>query len=394
MLPCRLRSLKNQIMLLVLLPLVITIIVFTYVEVIFTTHSWEALLSEETLRLTKYTAALISNQLENLPTGGFNLVAPFLSRFLEIYVRDDSYQIYIVDFDGKVIFHHDIDSIGRDLSTDPVVKRAITGQTDVIHLKDADGENVIAGFASVPETDWKVIILRSWTKAKTPLSIAVRWSSLAGFLIAVIALLSSYLLGLRAMQPIGELLEGTGRVVNGKLDKKLAVQGPTEIQELTRSFNRMMGVLEKRVTQLRTIGEVSKQITAILGVDELLHRVVDLLVAAFNYYYANVLLTDTNRSELILKASAGQTGRMFEGYRLKIGEEGITGWVAGSGEPLLANDVEQERRYRFVKELADTKSELAVPIKLKGAVIGVLDVQSIQLNAFDEVDLFLSLIHI
>ena len=144
---------------------------------------------------------------------------------------------------------------------------------------------------------------------------------------------------------------------------------------------------ERRVAQLRAISEVGKDIASILDLDELLQRVVNLLVEVFGYYYANVLMVDEEAQEIVVTASAGHTGRAFEGFRLKIGEQGITGWVAGSGEPLLANDVDKEPRYNFVEELADTKSELAVPIKLKGKVIGVLDVQSNEPGVFDEMDL-------
>ena len=144
----------------------------------------------------------------------------------------------------------------------------------------------------------------------------------------------------------------------------------------------------KRVAQLKAIGEVGRQIASTLNLDELLHRVVDSLVDVFAYYYANILLVDADAKEIVLRASAGHTGRIYEGIRLKIGQQGITGWVAQAGEPLLVNDVTKDPRYHLVEELSDTRSELAVPIRAKGEVIGVLDVQSTQLNAFDRDDLF------
>jgi GAF domain-containing protein len=144
----------------------------------------------------------------------------------------------------------------------------------------------------------------------------------------------------------------------------------------------------KRVAQLKAIGEVGRHIASTLDPDELLHRVVDSLVDVFAYYYANILLVDADAGEIVLRVSAGHTGRLYEGLRLKIGQQGITGWVAQAGEPLLVNDVTKDPRYYLVEELKDARSELAVPIKAMGEVIGVLDVQSTQLNAFDENDLF------
>jgi two-component sensor histidine kinase len=66
----------------------------------------------------------------------------------------------------------------------------------------------------------------------------------------------------------------------------------------------------------------------------------------------------------------------------------LVGWAAKTGQPLLVGDVSQDPRYivGFLEEVP-TRSELSVPLKLAGQVIGVLDVQETQLNAFDETDL-------
>ena len=75
--------------------------------------------------------------------------------------------------------------------------------------------------------------------------------------------------------------------------------------------------------------------------------------------------------------------------RLRIGREGITGWVAAQAVPLSVPDVRKDSRYRYeLEEELRTRSELAVPIILKGGVIGVLDVQSEKENAFTELDVF------
>ncbi|MFC2002112.1 histidine kinase, partial [Chloroflexota bacterium] len=66
----------------------------------------------------------------------------------------------------------------------------------------------------------------------------------------------------------------------------------------------------------------------------------------------------------------------------------IVGSVAQTGEPLMTCDVSKEPKYLLVQELPDTRSELAVPIKIGTEILGVLDLQSIELDAFDEIDLF------
>jgi len=144
---------------------------------------------------------------------------------------------------------------------------------------------------------------------------------------------------------------------------------------------------KKKSEQLEAIHEVSEKILSVLDMDELLKKIVDSINNTFNYYHTIVFLIDKNSKELVVKGYAGVPLYASAKRRVKIGVEGITGWVAKTGEPLLVNDVSKEPRYLFIEELADTKSELVVPIKIKNGVIGVLDIQSVKLNAFDESDL-------
>jgi GAF domain-containing protein len=143
----------------------------------------------------------------------------------------------------------------------------------------------------------------------------------------------------------------------------------------------------KRVTHLELIGEVTQKIASILDLDELLSQVAHLIRDAFGYYNIGIHLIEADSDELILRAADGPLGEaLIDRLRLKIDQESITGWVAHSGEPLLVNDVSREPRYYFVEESKDARSQLAVPIKLKGEIIGVLDALSVELDAFSQDD--------
>lgn len=141
----------------------------------------------------------------------------------------------------------------------------------------------------------------------------------------------------------------------------------------------------ERATRLELVGRVGHRATAILALDDLLHQAVELINEAFGYYHTVILLVEDE--DLVLKATTLRSLRQREGkLRLRVGVQGITGWVAAQGTPLLVPDVSQEPRYRAEKEETETRSELAVPIKLRAQIIGVLDVQSHMLDAFTEAD--------
>ena len=149
---------------------------------------------------------------------------------------------------------------------------------------------------------------------------------------------------------------------------------------------RLFSAEQRRAEQFRMIAEVGRRITSILAVDDLLDEIARLVRQTLGGYLVCIGLIDGE--ELVITAGAGSCweDNGFRPPRLRIGKEGITGWVAQTGEPLLVHDVSKDPRYRLMPEAGETRSELAVPLKTKDAVIGVLDVQSEQLNAFDESD--------
>ena len=144
-----------------------------------------------------------------------------------------------------------------------------------------------------------------------------------------------------------------------------------------------------RAEQLRTINEISRKISSIINLDELLPFVANLLRETFDYHNVNIFLFEPSSGKLILKAIclSGYKGVIPLEVPLEMGDEGIVAWVAQTGEPLLVNDVSHEPRYQFIEELGTTKAELAVAIRVKDKILGVLDIESNQIDAFSEADL-------
>jgi signal transduction histidine kinase len=140
--------------------------------------------------------------------------------------------------------------------------------------------------------------------------------------------------------------------------------------------------------RFRILTEVSQQITSILDINELLKQLVQLVQRTFHYYHIEIGLVE--RDEVVFHTGAGELWEtpdfQVKPSRLKVGKEGITGWVAWTGQALVIPDVSREPRYIHVVG-SRTKSELTVPIRVKDKIIGILDVESDQLNGFDETDM-------
>jgi len=152
---------------------------------------------------------------------------------------------------------------------------------------------------------------------------------------------------------------------------------------------RAAGRIEReRAFRLHLLADVGRRTTAILSLSELLRSSVQIIQETFRYFMVNIFLADGE--DLVLRAcSMPEFSQSIGMLRMKIGLEGINGWVAKSGEPLNVSDVRLDPRYRYEKDIEKrTRSELAVPIVLKGSVIGVLDTQSESESAFNELDVF------
>ena len=145
--------------------------------------------------------------------------------------------------------------------------------------------------------------------------------------------------------------------------------------------------LEKRVAQLTLLNDIGGRIAEVLELDALQDRAVRLVQEGFGYHHVGLFLVDSEQSDLVMKARAGDFAHLFPcEHRIGLGH-GMVGWVGSHGEELLANDVRAEPRYvNFFPDVIPTQSELSVPLTVGGKTVGVLDVQSPRLSAFDEND--------
>lgn len=145
--------------------------------------------------------------------------------------------------------------------------------------------------------------------------------------------------------------------------------------------------LKRRAAQLALLNDIGGKIAILLDLDSVLTRATSLVQESFGYHHVAVFTLNRERTELVMKARAGGFADLFPlNHRLKM-RQGMVGWVGYYGKTLLANDVSAEPCYvNLYPDLIPTRSELSVPIGVGGQIVGVLDIQGPELNAFDEND--------
>jgi signal transduction histidine kinase/ligand-binding sensor domain-containing protein len=178
-----------------------------------------------------------------------------------------------------------------------------------------------------------------------------------------------------------------GRPAQGQKDLELLTSIAGQVAVAFENA-RLYAAEQRRAEQFRVIGEVGRHVTSLLDLDGVLDEVASLVQRSFGFDHVGIALIEDGYA--VYKVGAGELwnepGFAFRPGRLKVGEEGITGWVAAEGKPLLVPDVSREPRYVWM-EGSHSRSELALPITVKDRVIGVLDVQSNRINAFDQSDM-------
>jgi GAF domain-containing protein len=160
------------------------------------------------------------------------------------------------------------------------------------------------------------------------------------------------------------------------------------VEESTRELIAIHQQTAKRAGQLRLIADIARSIISIQDIDRLLPYTAQLISQRFNFYHVGIFLLDEQKQYAILRASNSQGGlRMLKkGHRLKVGTQGIVGYVTQTGKARIALNVKDDPVYFGGVDLPDTRSEVTLPLKSGDVILGALDIQSAEANAFFEDD--------
>lgn len=120
----------------------------------------------------------------------------------------------------------------------------------------------------------------------------------------------------------------------------------------------------------------------------LLPRVVRVISEQFGFYHTGLFLLDASKEWMVLQAASSEGGQrmLARQHGLEVGSQSIVGYVAARGERRIALDVGQDAVFFDNPDLPDTRSEMAVPLRVGSEILGVLDVQSTERQAFTDED--------
>lgn len=298
-----------------------------------------------------------------------------------------------------------------------VLAKMTSGQTGV-RLVEINGSNRYIAYKPIPIVGYSLGIvisedelLQQYVETNDVLATETRNTifNAVGVITILLAVagLASYGIGSSVIAPLQRLTDVAKDVAAGNLNARAEVTTRDEIGILGDTLNNMNDTaqnlvanleeivsqrtqaIEKRVIQMQAVAEVGKAVAAQRELEELLTQTTHLISNRFDYYHVGIFLLDSRKEHAALRASNSSGGkRMLEReHRLKVGTEGIVGTVANSGEARIALDVGTDAVYFDNPDLPKTRSEMALPLIASSEVLGVLDIQSIDENAFSEDDI-------
>jgi GAF domain-containing protein/HAMP domain-containing protein len=300
----------------------------------------------------------------------------------------------------------------------PIIRKMTLGESGFGTVKVA-GKELFVAYAPLESTGWSQAsvvaaseVLRSVAQLETELQDTTRSLVLqrilpASALIFILVFLVGWVITNHLMKPIRNLAAAAQEIRAGRWDIKLPVVGNDEIgllalafKDMTERLHEVFAEMEKRVVertldlerrsnQVQVAAEVARDAATSQVLDVLLNRAVNLVRERFGFYHAGIFLLDDAREYAVLRSATGEAGQIMleRGHKLKVGQEGIVGFVSGTGEPRISLDVGVDAVHFKNPILPETRSEMSLPLRAGDTVIGVLDVQSKQAAAFDEEDI-------
>ncbi len=171
--------------------------------------------------------------------------------------------------------------------------------------------------------------------------------------------------------------------------RDISSKSTNQLQEQTKKLEKIIIRSEKQASQLKALAFVARSILSVQNIDNLLFRIATSISESLSFHHMGIFLLDDAKEYAILTATNSAEGQkmMERNHRLKVGDEGIVGYVAGIARPHIADDTAKDIVFLANPDLPETQSELAVPLKIGLDNIGVLDVQSKDVSAFSEEDI-------
>lgn len=340
----------------------------------------------------------VGGSVEGYMVGGLNLDSQAAQMF-NIHPNFLPVFVYIVTRDGVLFVDEDLRDEARTVLNAGLLQTATAGQASNITLEIDD--QIYKAYYT-PALNGRLAVIAQTVEIRnlvpSLLDVIVNNIYLVALLVAGVGGLS-FLLTRR----LSVILRGIREAVTGVHERQYNIPVPAaarndEIGTLAHEFVRVRSYVEQYVEDqerrtealvrdIQATQEVARYASTQRDIQALMDDTVNLITSQFpNIYHAQIFLLDSDSRWAVLQASTGQPGRQLlaRGHRLGVGSISVIGQVTAQNTVVVARDTATSDVHKRNEFLPDTRSELAIPLRVGGQVIGALDVQSKESDTFTQ----------
>jgi signal transduction histidine kinase len=355
------------------LTVIITIVLFNLFFYFLSTQQFQADLQARTSTSATELATLLAPALWNFDERTIDQTA-------NVYAElEDVVQLRVTDNTGEIFYDYSVEiAVVASTTKDVYFEDNLVGQVEI-------------GFSSF-----------GLEIAQRDRLISTVFSTL--FVVIAIIIASQILLRRFIQRPLTDVMNGLTIIGRGDYTHRLPLFQKTDLDTIITSINDMASQIADRDHKLRqlvdsleervvgrtrdlTIAEgIAREITMQLSEQDLLNEIALVTQAAFDLYQVNLYVFEPDTKLLKLTAAAGAAGEtmLAQGKQHQLDGKGLVPTAATLRAPAISNDVAQSADHLFNPLLPETRSEAAFPLLFGDTLYGVLDLQSVALERFDE----------
>jgi nitrate/nitrite-specific signal transduction histidine kinase len=290
---------------------------------------------------------------------------------------------YIVDGNGRVIYHTQVEEIGQSYSSREEVRQVLGGMVGSTRTRTEDGTDVVLSYAPVLGTHWGMVIQESWS-ALTGSTLSARIFLILLLALGIIVPAVFVTLGVRRItRPIADLTLAAQEVAGGKFGRTIYAPTGDEVEELAEQFNRMSVqlqesymLLEQRVAdrtrELETLNSIAAVVSRSLDLQEILGGALKTTMQAMEMEAGAVLIQDDEGLALEVQDGLSVDFQAAVAH-LPLGS-GASGQAAVTSQPVVRRP-EHYREQDLQEAILQERLQLVVSVPLisKSRVLGVLN---------------------
>ncbi len=313
---------------------------------------------------------------------GATRTSTFYRRIWNLYIgrRETA---YVVDGDGRIIFHPDTFFIGDDFSQLVAVQRALRGEQGALRGRSIEGRDVVAGFAPVPRTSWGLVTEDRWseiTQTSRPYSRFMLVLLALGGIVPVVVVA----LGMRRItRPIARLTQAAEEIAAGNFSQTIDVRTGDELETLAEQFNSMAAQLqasyahleqrvEDRTRELATLNAIAAVVSRSLELDAIMEAALKETLSSMAIEAGAAFRLDDHA--LHLMAHVGLSGSFIQRVERLSLRDSIAAQAVDEAAPVVRSVADYpDGVLKSLLQDEGLQLIISVPLVAKGQTLGVLN---------------------